>query len=215
MVGMQMVERPWGVAAYGAASVKAMPDLVRVRFKVVRVEQTPSQSFAQASDSVHAVREVLRRHSIPDRAVERSRLGLKSSWSFGPDRKFLGYECQAAFAVESGDLDDVQQLLVDLVAAGANEIEGVDFDVTGKGDLRAEARRQAVAAARNKAALYAEAAGTPLGPVVHIDDVDPETVGFERYRGHGVGGQASAEDLAPGHVVVSAAVIVGFSITHD
>ncbi len=58
---MQMVERPWGVAAYGAAGVKAMPDLVRVRFKVVRLEQTPSESFARASGSVHAVREVLRR----------------------------------------------------------------------------------------------------------------------------------------------------------
>jgi hypothetical protein len=101
IVGMQMVQRPWGVVAYGAASVRAMPDLVRVRFKVVRVEQTPSQSFAQASESVHAVRDVLRQHGIPDRAVERSRLGLKSAWSsFGPDRKFLGYECQAAFAVE-------------------------------------------------------------------------------------------------------------------
>jgi uncharacterized protein YggE len=216
MIGMQMVERPWGVAAYGAASVKAMPDLVRVRFKVVRVEQTPSRSFAQASDSVHAVREVLRRHRIPDQAVERSRLGLRSAWSgFGPDRKFLGYECQAAFAVESSDLDDVQQLLVDVVAAGANEIEGVDFDVTTKPDLRAEARRQAVTAARNKAALYAEAAGSRLGHVMHIDDVDPENVGFERYRAHGVGGQASAEDLAPGHVVASAAVILGFSIIHD
>src|SRR5712691_11828354 len=141
MIGTQMVERPWGVAAYGAASVKAMPDLVRVRFKVVRLEQTPSRSFAQASESVHAAREVLRRRGVPDRAVERSRLGLKSSWSsYGPDRKFLGYECQAAFATESGDLDDVQQLLVDLVAAGANEIEGVDFDVSAKADLRAEAR---------------------------------------------------------------------------
>ena len=215
MIGMQMVERPWGVAAYGAASVKAMPDLARVRFKVVRVEQTPSQSFAQASESVHAVRDVLRHHGIPDRAVERSRLGLESAWSFGPDRKFLGYECQAAFAVESGDLDDVQQLLVDLVAAGANEIEGVDFDVTGKPELRAEARRQAVAAARTKAGLYAEAAGVRLGPVVHIDDVDPEHVGFERYRAHTIGGEASAADLAPGHVVVSAAVIVGFSIIPD
>jgi uncharacterized protein len=113
---------------------------------------------------------------------------------------------------ESGDLDDVQQLLVDLVAAGANEIEGVDFDVSAKADLRAEARRQAVAAARNKAGLYAEAAGARLGPVMHIDDVDPENTGVERYRARGVGGQASAEDLAPGHVVVSAAVIVGFSI---
>ncbi len=27
---MQMVEQPWGVAAYGAASVKASPDLARI-----------------------------------------------------------------------------------------------------------------------------------------------------------------------------------------
>ncbi|TDD81549.1 DUF541 domain-containing protein [Actinomadura darangshiensis] len=213
---MQMVERPWGVAAYGAASEKAMPDLVRARFKVIRVEQTPSDAFASASDAVQAVRRTLREHGIADAAVERSRLGLKSSWSYGgSERKFIGYECQAAFSVESGDLDDVQPLLVDLVAAGANEIEDVGFDVTGKGEMRAEARRKAVAAARRKAELYAEAAGVRLGAVVHIDDVDPEGTAFERYRGHGSGGAASAQDLAPGHVVVSAAVILGFSIARD
>jgi len=215
MIAMQMIERPWGVVAYGAASVKAAPDLVRVRFKIVRLEQTPSRSFAQASDAVRAVREVLRRHGLADRAVENSRLGLKSLWSYGTDRKFLGYQCQASFSVESTNLDDVQQLLIDLVAAGANEIDGVDFDVTSKPDLRADARRQAVAAARQKAALYAEAAGARLGPVVHIDDVDPESAGAERYRGHAAGSESSAEDLAPGHVVVSAAVILGFSIIHD
>ncbi|GIH13008.1 SIMPL domain-containing protein [Rugosimonospora africana] len=213
---MQLVENPWGVTAYGAASVKAMPDLVRARFRVQRVEQTPSKAFAVASDAVHAVRQALRRHAVPDAAVERSRLDLKSAWSnYGPDRKFLGYQCQASFAVESGNLDDVQELLVDLVAAGANEIEGVDFDVLGKAEMRAEARRQAVVAARRKAELYADAAGVRLGSVLHIDDVDPEQVGHERYRGHGSGGAASAEDLAPGHVVVSAAVILGFSIVPE
>jgi len=44
--------------------------------------------------------------------------------------------------VESANLDHVQQLLVDVVAAGANEIEAVDFDVIGKGDMRAQARRR-------------------------------------------------------------------------
>lgn len=183
---------------------------------MIRLEQTPAQSFARASEAVHAVREVLRGHGIPDGGVERSRLGLKSSYSYaGSKREFLGYECTAAFAVESGDLDDVQQLLVELVDAGANEIEAVDFDVTGKAAMRAEARRKATAAARDKAALYAEAAGARLGPVVHIDDVDPDSARAERYRGHlRDAGEASAEDLAPGHVVVSAAVIVGFALTH-
>jgi uncharacterized protein YggE len=131
-------------------------------------------------------------------------------------RTFVGYQCQAAFAVESTDLDSVQPLLVDLVASGANEIEGVDFDVLAKRELRAEARRKAVSAARAKAELYAEAAGVRLGAVVHIEDVDPDQVGFERYRSHGsVPGTASDQDLAPGHVVVSAAVTIGFALARD
>jgi hypothetical protein len=51
--------------------------------------------------------------------------------------------------------------------------------------------------------------------VIHIDDVDPETTGAELHRARGAGGQTSAEDLAPGHVVVSAAVVLGFSLVHD
>lgn len=213
MLNSQMVERPWGVTVYGAADVKARPDLVRARFKVSRTEQTPSESFAAASKAITAVRQALRDHDVPDAAVERSRLDLQSSHTYGTPREFLGYQCEASFVVETRDLDDVQSLLVDLVAAGANEIGGVVFDVTTKAELRAQARREAVAAARRKAELYAEAAGVRLGGVVHIEDVDPEKMSGG-YRGHGSGGEASAGDLAPGHVVVSAAVILGFSINH-
>jgi uncharacterized protein YggE len=75
-----MLERPWGVSAYGAASVKSMPDLVRARFRVVRLEQTPSQAFAAASDAVRVVRLALRQHGVPDAGVQRSRLDLTSCW---------------------------------------------------------------------------------------------------------------------------------------
>jgi uncharacterized protein YggE len=196
---MQMVERPWGVAAYGAASVKALPDLV---------SPDSFQGTALGADAFGGV---------SDAAVERSRLDLKTVWAFpSGTRTFVGHQCQATFAVESTDLDDVERLLVDLVAAGANEIEAVDFDVIAKRDLRAEARRKAVAAARSKAELYAEAAGVRLGALVHIDDVDPDQVGVERYRSHSsVPGTASDQDLAPGHVVVSAGVMLGFALGRE
>jgi hypothetical protein len=48
------------------------------------------------------------------------------------------------------------------------------------------------------AADNAEAAGARLGPVVHIDDVDPENAGAERYRRHAAGSESSAEDLPLG-----------------
>jgi hypothetical protein len=217
IVAMQMIERPWGIAAYGAASVKALPDLVRIRFKVIRLEQAPSTAFEAASGAVRAVRSVLRGQGVSDASVEGSRLDLRTVWAYANGtRTFVGHQCQAAFAIESTDLDNVQPLLVDLVAAGANEIEGVDFDVLAKRELRAEARRKAVAAARAKAELYAEAAGVRLGAVVHIEDVDPDQVGVERYRSHSsVQGGALDQDLAPGHVVVSAAVTVGYALARD
>ncbi|HEX6683370.1 MAG TPA: SIMPL domain-containing protein [Candidatus Limnocylindrales bacterium] len=212
-ISTQMVERPWGMSVYGAASVKAKPDLARIRFKVVRLAQTPEAVFSTVSEAVHAVRQCLRDHSVVDSSVESSRLNLKTVWDYGKSRKFAGYECHASFSVESGDLDDVQALLVDLVAAGANEIDEVTFDVKAKRELRAQARQKAVAAAREKAELYAAAAGVRMGTVQHIEDVDPERMGAVPYRGsHSSGQEASGEDFAPGHVVVSAAVVLGFSI---
>jgi uncharacterized protein YggE len=214
---MQMVERPWGIAVFGAASVKAMPDLVRVRFKIVRVEQSPAGAFAETRGAVRAVRGALREHGVADGDVQSSRLDLKTATEYidGAQRP-VGYQCQAAFSVESRNLDDVEPLLVDVVAAGANELEGVDFDVTTKPQLRAAARRRAVAAARAKAELYAEEAGVRLGAVLHIEDVDSDSPHAYRSRGHSLGSAGALDaDLAPGHIIVSASVIVGYGLARD
>ncbi|MFJ9838893.1 SIMPL domain-containing protein [Kitasatospora sp. NPDC101155] len=159
------------------------------------------------------LREAVRTHDVPDAQVSTSRLDLQTAWSgYGADRKFLGYRCQAAFAIEYHDLDSLEPFLIAAVDAGANQLEGVDFDVRNKPELRAKARENAVRAARAKAELYATAAGVRLGAVVHIEDVDPESIGAGRYRGHGDPASVSEADLAPGAVVVSAAVVLGFAI---
>ena len=141
MNDQQMIRNPWGISVYGADSVKAKPDLVRIRFRVARVEKDPTAAFALVNEEVKAVREVLRRHGVPDSRVDRSRLDLKSDWEWNSNRRqFRGYQCQAQFTVESTELDGMQTLLIDLITAGANEIDAVDFDVTGKPELRARAR---------------------------------------------------------------------------
>jgi hypothetical protein len=44
----QQIQHPWGVTAYGAASVKAAPDLARIRLAVERLEPSPKKSFTTA-----------------------------------------------------------------------------------------------------------------------------------------------------------------------
>ncbi|MEU7423885.1 SIMPL domain-containing protein [Streptomyces sp. NPDC040750] len=210
----ETIEQPWGLSVFGAGSVRVEPQLVRVRLTVDVLRSAPDQAFQEAGAAVSRLRETLRRHGIPDASVSGSRLQLASEYDgYGADRKFLGYRCQASYAVESEALDGLQQLIVDAVDAGVHQVERVEFDVHDKPALRDEARRRAVAAARRKAEVYTRAAGVALGAVVHIKDVDSESHEFRQYRGHGGGGGASAGDLAPGMVEVSAGVVLGFALT--
>jgi hypothetical protein len=46
--------------------------------------------------------------------------------------------------------------------------------------------------------------------VIHIQDVDAES--YRSYRGHGANGGSTDANLAPGQVVVDAAVLLRFAI---
>ncbi len=85
-----------------------------------------------------------------------------------------------------------------LVEAGVNSVEGVDFQVSNLAEVRSEARKQAMLAARRKADVYAAAAGITLGPVVHIEDTNPDLLsGRESHaRGPGQDDQSATADGA-------------------
>lgn len=207
------ITSPWGITSYGAASVQAAPDLARIRLGIERTEASPQEAFTAARAAITSLRETVRIHGVRDAQVSASRLDMQTAWNgYGTDRVFLGYRCRAAFAIECRDLDSLEPFLVAAVEAGANQVEGVDFDVRSKPELRSQAREKAVRVARAKAELYAAAAGVGLGQVVHVEDVDPESVGAGRYRSHSDAGSVTEADLAPGSVVVSAAVVLGFAI---
>ncbi len=209
----QAIREPWGLSVFGAGTVRTEPELVRLKLAVDVVQPQADLAFGDAGQAVARLRETLRRHEIPDGAVSASRLSLSSEFSgYGAERRFLGYRCQSAYVIETTALDDLQQLIIDAVDAGANRVDEVVFDVRDKPALRDEARVKAVAAARRKAELYAEAAGVALGPVLHIQDVDAGSWELTGHRGHGGGGGASTGDFAPGMVEVHGAVLLGFEL---
>lgn len=213
MNGTQSIDKPWGASVFGAASVDAAPDLARLRVAIKQTRPKPAEAFEVTRSAVNQVREVLRGHAIPDNAVSTSRLNLQSTWSFNNnERKFLGYACTASFVIEVRELEGLEAILVDVVDAGANHVDGVEFDVSSKKQLRANAREAAVAAAQEKATLYAQAAGVRLGPVVHIKDIDSDQM-QNTYRSHSQAAAVGGEgDLTPGKINVSAGVVLGFSL---
>ncbi|APR81922.1 Periplasmic immunogenic protein [Minicystis rosea] len=135
--------------------------------------------------------------------------------------RFVGYAAHVGFEIILRDLDRVEQILVGVVAAGANEISSVDFQTTKLREHRTEARQQAVSAAREKAKVYCDAAGVMLGRVLHIEDVNPESLTGMR-EGHAQNKVSVADDealtisaLDPSSIVIAAAVLVVYALQHD
>lgn len=207
-----VIAAPWGMSVFGAATIDVAPDLARLRIGIKEMRPTPAEAFGATRTAVNQVREVMRGHGIPDGAVSASNLRITSLWDYtGKNRELKGYECGSSFVVELRNLDLVEPILVDLVAAGVNEVGDVEFDVTAKRELRTQARKAAVAAAKEKAETYAEAAGVRVGKVLHLTDVDSE--GMRTFRSHGqpVGNDGDGV-LTPGMISVSAGVLLGFAI---
>ena len=68
------------------------------------------------------------------------------------------------------DLGKLGDLLDKVAVAGATRIDGIQFIISNQDGLLDEARRKAVADAKDKADLYARAAGFTLGKVMSLTE---------------------------------------------
>jgi uncharacterized protein len=205
-----------GVKVFGSALLRIEPDVASLRFAVSRQARQPKDAFHETHKAVKSVRTYLAQAGAAG-DVAASRITLSRTFEYVNGRQQpTGYSARVAFNVLLSDLARMEELLIGVVDAGANEIDAVDFRTARLKEYRAEARRRAVAAGREKAENYCRAAGVALGPVVSIEDVNPELL-----RGSGEGHtsrEASSEDggperaFAPGSIVVGAAVSLVFAL---
>jgi uncharacterized protein len=205
-----------GVRVFGSAVVRVTPDTASILVAVSRTEQKQEVAFAKAREAGQAVNAYLRKAGIKDFGSSRVTLSQEFRYANGENR-FVGYQAKIGFNVVVREIDKVDALLSGLIAAGANDLTSVTFQTTRLQEIRADARRRAVAAARAKAELYCEAAGVAVGNVLAIEDVNPELLSG-RSEGHTYREPVTADDadasgaIDPGAITVGAAVSVVYRI---
>jgi|SRR5262245_5992514 len=205
-----------GVKVFGSAVVRVAPDTASIDVAVSRIEKKPDAAFSKAREGAHAVTAYLHEAGVRDFGSSNVTLSQEFRYVNGED-KFVGYQAKVEFNVVLHDKDKVDAVLSGLIAAGANILDSVTFQTTRLKELRADARRRAVAAARAKAELYCAAAGIAVGRVLAIEDVNPELL-TGRSEGHTDREAAPVDDpgepgaIDPGAIVVAAAVNIVYRI---
>jgi uncharacterized protein YggE len=210
----QAITNPIGVTVFGSATNRVYPDLVSIRGSVSSLEQKPSDAFSKAKRGARSVQDYLGTVQNAEFGVSRAALTREMRFVNGA-QQFAGYNARISFRISLTELDRADEVAQGLVAAGMNEIERISFETSKLKEERAEARRMAVAAAVEKAENYCSAADVALGPIIHIEDVNPTVL--QAHGHHAPHGPAAPEEdergaLDPSLIDIGGAVYVTFEI---
>lgn len=211
----QALPNPFGVSVFGSSIVRVEPDVASFKFAVWRLEQHPRDSFASAHEAAGNVREYLSTTEIKDVGFSRMTLAPEFRYTDG-EQRFVGYTARVSFHLLLHNLDQLEEIVSGVIDAGVNEINAVEFQTSRLKEIRAEARQRAIAAAREKAENYCQAAGVGLGRVIHIEDMNPDVLGGTR-EGHILrevrpDDEGLIQAFDPGSITVGAAVMVAFEL---
>jgi uncharacterized protein YggE len=127
--------------------------------------------------------------------------------------RIVGYTVSNQVTAKVKNLAKLGAILDALVQAGSNQINGISFGLNEPKATLNEARKKAVADARARAELYAEAAGVCVGKVVQISESSAVVPMPPMYRREAMAASADASvPIAAGQQVVTAHVSITFAI---
>jgi uncharacterized protein len=212
---------PFGITVFGSARLKVSPDFAMVMASVTRLDQKPAVAFSQAQQGARDVSEFLRNAQVEEFGT--SRISLIREIRIGASEQPLRHKAGVGFNIKVSKLDMLETLLIGIVEAGANEITSVQFQTTQLKELREKARILAVRSAKEKALIYAKAAEVTPGPVIHIQDLNPDQLqqvwrsqsharGPEQSQGEAAEVEAGMQTLDPAAIAVAAGVLVAFRL---
>ena len=154
----------------GHGEVRQRPDPAVVTAGVISQADTAGAALAANTSAMQSVMKTLKDAGVADKDIQTSNFAVQPRYDCneGQHPKFLGYDVQNTVTVSLRDLGKLGAVLDRLVKSGANQINGISFDLADPAAALDEARKLAVADAKRKADIYAVAGGLTLGPVVSL-----------------------------------------------
>jgi uncharacterized protein YggE len=158
------------LSAYGETRVA--PDMATITFGVMTQAPTAAAAMAANRTRMNALAAALRAQGIADRDIQTSNLNLNAQYNYVNNQppKLTGYQAQNDVTVTARDITRLGATVDAVVAAGANQINGIGFGLQNPRAAEDQARQAAVQALTAKAALYAQATGLRVTRLVNLSE---------------------------------------------
>lgn len=214
----------------GRGEVSVTPDRAVVRLGAVVQAPNAAEAQSQVNGIVTKAIEGIRALGIAEERIGTQTLDLSPVYEMPPphpvqggegeppesrEPRIVAYRASNTIRVEVDDLTKVGPVIDAGVAAGANNVEGISFELQDDAAARRDALAKAVEEARAKARIMAAALEVEIAGVLEATEggVDLYPVQYDLGRRAFAGAEmAMATPVQPGQVRVEASVTIRYRI---
>jgi len=207
----------------GRGEVLVDPDQAVIQVGVRAEEVSAKAAQQEVNKTVQKVLDGLSALAIEPDEIQTSQLSLQAVYADSRNRREAGepriiaYRASYTLSIKTKDLGQISTVIDSALEAGANQLSGVRFGLEDRQSTRKSALKKAVADAREKAVVIAEAAGTRLGSILTIVEagavVRPVVMGRSAVMAAEVSGSPTV--VMPGQVTVSGQVTIRYQISEE
>lgn len=204
------------VKTTGTAEIKVTPDRAVIQIGVERQSATAKSAKAAVDTTSRKILAALKAASIEDRDIQTAYLDLQPTSYYEKQVRINNFTATQSLSVTIRDLSHLDNVMDVVMSAGANRIDGIEYQSSELRKYKDQARDEASKAAKEKAVALAQALGNEVGKTYSIEEV-PQSDGYSIMGGLAANvaaekTRASVPSTAPGQLTVTASVIVSFDL---
>lgn len=158
------------VTVSGTAVVNVTPDRALVQLGVQSNGRTPQLTEAANSATIYRVIQAIKKEGLAEKDLVTDRYVIEPIYENYDALSIRGYRIYNMIAITLRDIDQVNQVIIAALGAGANQVINVEFYLSDLRTYRDQARELAMIAAGEKAQDLAKAAGARAECVLSISE---------------------------------------------
>ncbi|MBP6750398.1 MAG: SIMPL domain-containing protein [Xanthomonadaceae bacterium] len=197
------------------AKATRVPDVATMSTGVVTQAADANGALRANAEEMNKVMSAVKAAGIAERDVQTSGISIYPQYRYAENKPpvITGYQASNTVNLKVRDIAKLGKVLDALVASGANQVNGPNFEIDQPEEAYDEARRNALAKAQARAEMYARTLGLRVRRIVSID----EGTGYQppvmlRMAAKTMAMDAVESPVSPGESTLSANLNVVFEL---
>ena len=200
------------ISVSGTGEIRVSADTAVISLGVNARDKDVLKAQQKVNESIAAIRAALTEQGISEENINTEFINIYVTYDYRDDQEEVeAYNASSTLAIKVTEMDKVGALIDAAFSAGANTLNGISFSASDTSEAKAEALREAVADAKNKADVLAEASGLKITGIESLSE--DGVFSYENNVGNVYAKMAVAETADAGTVVQAAKLIVSASVS--